>query len=555
MKQNAVQTANIKEVLRQFASDSYTPLDACDFTLYGVLTYFRTCNMDTFAKYGERFKELYADKEKIINDRVVFRQVYKILPHKKQECVMNLEYTIDHGPYDAQPQLIVHPSSAIPYARYKPQEMLTLLVREINKIKAYEGMLIGMFSEAMIEDVKKLVKKLYLKQFTGDVPILLFNGIEPELARPGKLTLHFAEKNLDRQLKEVEVGELIVEYLKPIFGHHGLNAFGRRISRGDTTNEEFLSCTIDSQTIDVIENDDKILLYSKKRGFVHYNSERIEISNKVTLQNVKRVQSQVAKEEQNEVEVVVSQNDITKDSVGEGVHLTSETIHISGHIADKAKLEARTLIIDGATHTGSSLFAHEATINRHKGVLRCHKATIKLLEGGEVHASYVHIDAALGGTVYADHVTLGTVKHHLKVYATQSITVEEVRGEDNKFVIDYRQIPIIKSRLEYIEEDIDELRYHLDEAKRFREQDVPKISKKIVALREEADTIKESSFHATVTLKNRQVGLNTITFALPKKKEITYKTREGMKYEPFRLERNADEDEVTLHPVGVTISL
>ncbi|MDX1295743.1 MAG: flagellar assembly protein A [Sulfurimonadaceae bacterium] len=553
MTTKPVQTAIIKQTVQQFASDSITPLDQCDFILHGVITYIKTCHMETFAKYTEKYKEEYSDTEKLVNDRVVFRQIYKISLQKKKTCELKLDYTIEPGDYNTQPQMIIKPTSMIPYERYKPQELFTLITREINKIKAWNGMIIGLFSEPMIQDIKKFVKQIYTKRFTDDVSILLFNGIEPELAKPSKLILHFQKKSQDRQISEVEVGELIVEYIKPVYGHNGINALGRRVSRGEAQNEPFMECEIDKATIEVSETDEMIKLYSKKRGFVHYEPKKIEISNKVTLENVKRVQSQVAKEEQNEVEVVITQDDITHDSVGEGVHLTSETIHISGHIADKAKLEAKKLIIDGATHTGAKLFAREAVINRHKGVVRCHKAEIKLLEGGEVHGTHVHIENALGGMVFAEQVTISNVRHHLKVFATESITIKNLTGEDNLFTIDYSKIPIMQSRLEYIEEDIDEQRYYLDEAKRHREKDIPKINKRINTLKEEIREIKESCFHATITIQNRLNGLNTIRFGLPKNKEISFRTKEGIKYEPFYLER--DEDDVTLQPVGVTLTL
>jgi len=548
-----VQTPDILKTLKEFASDTITPLAQCDFVLHGVTTYVKTCHADTFTKYDDALKARYADEELMIADRVVFRQLYKISLLKKRECVMNLEYEIDPGEEYIQPQLILKPTSAIPFARYKPQELFTLLVKEFNKIKAAQGMLIGMFSEPMIEDLKKLVKMIYTKQFTSPFPVLLFNGIEPELAHPSQLILHFQAREEDRQIIEVEEGELIVEYIKPVFGKNGINAFGKRVRVDDIENEPFLSSFIDPETIETVEDDERIRLFSKRRGFVQYTPNSIKIANQVTLKNVKRVQSQVASEEQNEVEVLITQNDIIEDSVGEGVHLTSESIHISGHIADKARLEAKKLVIDGATHNGAKLFAKEAVIHRHKGVLRCHKAQIKLLEGGEVHGSYVHVDTALGGTIYADHVTLTNVKHHLKIYATESITIETVSGEDNYFVIDYKQIPIIKSRLEYIEEDIDELRYHLDEAKRHREQDIPKISKQIAALKEEAERIRLSSFNAVITITNPLAGLNTIKFALPKNHEIVFRTREGMRYEPFRLKQH--DDTVTLLPVGLSVSL
>jgi hypothetical protein len=548
-----IQTINIEETLRQFASDSYTLLSECDFKLHGVYTYVKSDKMEAFGKYTGRLKEEYSRVEAIIEHHVIFRQVYKITLQKQQECDLFLDYEIEPGTYGTHPLMTVKTSSVFPFQRYKPQELFTLLVREINKIKARQGMMIGLFSDAMVEDLKKLVKQIYTRSFDQEVSILLFSGIEPELAMPSQLIMHFMQKNVDRQLKEVEVGELIVEYIKPIYGSNGLNAYGKQVTRGAAENEAFLKCEIDDATIETVEDERRILLYSKKRGFVHYRPERIEISNKVTMPTIKRVQSQVAKEEQNEVEVVITQNDITEDSVGEGVHLTSETIHISGHIADKAKLEAKQLIVDGATHQGAKLFANRAVINRHKGTLRCHYAEIRLLEGGEVHGSHVHVDAALGGTIYADHVTLGTVKHHLKVYATSSITVNALNGEDNRFVIDYRKIPIITSRLEYIEEDIDELRYYLEEAKRHREQDIPKINKRITELKGEIEEIRSCSFHATVTIKNRIPGLNIITFALPKNRELTYRTREGFQYDPFHLE--IKDETVTLKPVGLTASL
>ncbi len=548
-----IQTVNVAEALRQFASDSITPLAQCDFVLHGVHTYIKSCHMETFGKYGEKLRERYTDTDRLINDRVVFRQVYKISLLKSPETDVRLEYTLEPGPYATHPLLHIKSSSVIPKERYKPQQLFMLLLKEINKIKAREGMLIGLYSDAMIEDVKSLVKRIYTGQFTGEYTVLLFSGIEPEIARPSRLELHFEQKNVDRQLKEVEPGELLVEYSKPVYGRNGLNAYGKRVSSGNAENEPFLSCEIDDATVSVVDDANSVRLYSKKRGFVHYTPEHIEISNRLTLDTIKRVHSQVAKEEENEVEVHITQNDTTRDSVGEGVHLTSERIHVSGHIADKATVEAKHLVVDGATHNGARLFAREATVNRHKGMLRCHKAQITLLEGGEVHATHVNVETALGGSIYAEQVTLGVVRHHLKVYATDSITINSITGEDNAFVINYKKVPIVLRHLEYLDEDIDEQRYLLDEAKRHREEEVPKISKRIVAMRDEIEEIKHSSFNATVVIKHTVHGLNTITFSLPKNKEITYRTREGMSYEPFFLELH--EEYVTLQPVGVSVSL
>jgi hypothetical protein len=549
-----VQTAHVDATLRQFASDSFTPLAECDFILHGVYTYIKNCHMESFGKYTNALKERYRDGSQLINDRVTFRQVYKITLLRTRANDLVLDYALEYDPHRTHPILHLRTSSSIPRERYKPQDLFLLLVKEVNKIKAREGMLIGLYSEAMIQDIKKFVKRLYTGRFTSDYAILLFSGIEPELAAPSRLQLHFQRKNIDRQLKEVEAGELLVEFTKPVYGRAGLNAFGRRVSPGSVKNDPFLGCEIDDATIATAEDAQSIRLYSKKRGYVDYTPEQIEISNRLTLDTIKRVHSQVAKEEENEVEVVITQNDITQDSVGEGVHLTSERIHISGHIANRAKVEAKTLVVEGATHHGSHLYAHEAVINRHKGVLRCHRADVKLLEGGELHATHVHVETALGGCIYAKRVTLGNVRHHLKVYASDSIIISSINGEDNLFVIDYKKVPIVLSHLQYIEEDIEEQRYHLREAKRRRDKDAAdKTNKRIIALKTEIEEIRESSFGAAVTIKHTVRGLNTITFVLPERKTLTYRTREGTTYEPFFLETR--DETVTLQPVGASVTL
>jgi hypothetical protein len=353
-RQKIKQVVNIRQALREFASDTYTPIKECDFTLHGVATYIKTSGMEAFGKYNVKQREIYKDLERLINDRVVFRQMYQISLHHKTTCEIELEYTIEKDPYLTHPILMIEPTSIIPYKQYKPQELFNLLIKEINKIKALSGILVGIFSDAMVQDVKKLVKEIYTNQFKESASILLFSGIEPELAEPSELTFHFEDKNKDRQIKEVEVGELIVEYKKPVFGKNGLNAQGKQIHRGNFDNEEFLKCTVDEETIDRIEDDEQILLYSKKRGFVNYTRKLIEISNKVTMEKVKRVQSQITKEEQNEVEIVLTQNDINEDTVGEGVQLKSETIQSRALSLTRHNLKPKPWLSTGLPITAPS---------------------------------------------------------------------------------------------------------------------------------------------------------------------------------------------------------
>ena len=73
-------------------------------------------------------------------------------------------------------------------------------------------------------------------------------------------------------------------------------------------------------------------------------------------------------------------------------------------------IDAHTLKIDGITHKDSTQYTKTATIYTHQGVLRCHEANITLLDDGEVHATDVIIDTMIGGSIYAQNVTIKHLK-------------------------------------------------------------------------------------------------------------------------------------------------
>jgi hypothetical protein len=277
-----------------------------------------------------------------------------------------------------------------------------------------------------------------------------------------------------------------------------------------------------------------------------------DIDNKIRMRNLTRVQDSVAKKEDNNIEVIIAQSDSSVDSVGEGVELTSETIHITGHIGAKSTIKAVKLRIDGATHKDSYQEAKFAEINRHKGKLRCHSAKIKLLEGGEIHATNVEIDSSLSGTVYAENVTIGHVKSNLKVYASNSIKIKRVSGEDNLFKIDYQAIPTLMSKYNFISQEIEELKYKLESTKKHTPAKIPVIKDKIKELKEQQNKIVNGVKNANITITEPLRGLNTITFKIDNENELSFKT-DAKAYDSFYLVES--DDAITLHPTDKKILL
>ncbi|HEY9204156.1 MAG TPA: flagellar assembly protein A [Sulfurimonas sp.] len=538
-------TKNISATIEKFASENdRSPLEF-SFNINGVETYIKTVAEDTFVLYNEDIHDYYKDHDKLINEHVRIRQIYTITVKETPKKIVKLNYSINFSDNNVSPAIILHPESDIPYKKYKPKEIYLLLLKELNNIKALNGILINIFDTQMKEKLKAFVKYLYGGKFVKKIKIPLFNGVEPEVRRNSKLVMRFLQKETSHQVIEVDEGEVLVDFIKPVFGKNGLNAFGEIVNNDYLKNSEDLKCHVDKKSIEIVENEDKKIYKSRLKGYVHFDENNFYVDNKIKMEHLSRVQDSVAKDEANNIEVIISQNDTSLDSLGEGVELTSETIHINGHVGAKSTLRAVNLTIDGATHKDSSQEAKFATINRHKGRLRCHSAKITLLEGGEVHATNVEIENSLGGTVYAENVTIQNVKSNLKVYASNSITIKRVSGEDNLFKISYKDIPTLNSKYNFLAQEMEELKYKLEGALRHTPSDVPVLKEQINELKTEQEKIINCVKHAKISVQEPFRGLNTITFTFADGEELTYKTDEAA-YEPFYLVESGDY--ITLHP-------
>ena len=547
IKNKIIKTRDIKKALNIFAEENLILLSECDFVMDEIDTYIKSNNTASFELYSEDVQKSYMDKERILNEHIEFYQLYTITVMQNEKRELELEYTIDYSKYSTHPMLILSPDSKIPYKTCKPVDLLKKLFREFNKIKAYHKILINIFDEDMKKYLKLLVKYIYAEKFVKRVKIPLFNGIDPIITRPSKLIFWFQEKEHKSEVIEVKENEVLVEYKKPICGQNGLNAFGEHIDSAFFNNADDLHAKVDQDSIKIEENTKTKRYISKIDGYVHYNGKELLVDNCIKISEISRNRDVIDDLEDNSIEVIVTQNDTNRDTIKEGVTLVSERIHVDGFVGAKSRLEAITLEIDGATHQDSLQYAKYATINRHKGTLRCHEGKITLLEGGVVHATTINIDSSISGAVYAQDVTIRHVKNNLKVYASNSITIGLVSGEDNLFKINYKEVPVLQSKRKYIDNDIKELRYKLNQAKRHSLSKVEKFEKEIAALKKEKEDILNSYKNAKITVEKPFRGLNNIVFTIDDSHKIAYKT-DAKAYTPFYLE--IKENIITLHPVG-----
>ena len=546
-----IKTKHVKEALERYATDNLIPLSECDFRLNKVETLLKNSRNHEFEHYTQERLQEYLDRDKIINEHVEFSQIYTITAMHREVQELDLLYTIDFGRYATHPKLILSPDSKIPYKLYKPVEMLKLLYREFNKIKVYNEILIQLFDDPMKKTLKSFVKHLYAGKFTKKVKIPLFDGIEPIIARDSRVIYWFKEKENDGIVIEVDKDEILIEYKKPLYGRNGLNAHGKNIDSLYAQHSDDAHIEIDPKSVRIEEDKNSKRYISINRGYVHYDGVKLSVDNRLRLHEVSRNKHVIdSEDEENNIDVIVAQHDVTKDSIGEGVELISECIHVEGFVGAHSKLEALDLDIKGATHQDSKQYAKFAKVNRHKGTLRCHEAKIGLLEGGVVHATKVDVESSLGGQIYAQDVVIGHAKNNLKIYASNSITVRLVSGEDNIFKINYRDIPVLKSKITFIQEELDDLKYRLDQAKRFNRDDIKLLEDEIASLKIEEKKITESYKTATISVEQPFRGLNHIVFTIDEKNELHYKT-DAKAYLPFHLK--VEDEKITLLPPVISL--
>jgi hypothetical protein len=199
-----ISTKNIQRTLKEFASEHRYKLSSLDFTLLGVQTYFKNYQNKSYIKFHDNYKDEYKNAQKLIDDHVEFIQLYKIKIHAKKESELKLVYTLESGEFSTHPIMVISPDSKLPIHENSEHEFLKLIFNEINKIKAYNKMMVNTFSSCLVSDLKAFVVKLYKQGFTQNTSILLFEGIDPEISQASKVTCHYKEKSHKEKVVEVE---------------------------------------------------------------------------------------------------------------------------------------------------------------------------------------------------------------------------------------------------------------------------------------------------------------------------------------------------------------
>ena len=132
----------------------------------------------------------------------------------------------------------------------------------------------------------------------------------------------------------------------------------------------------------------------------------------------------------------------------------------------------------------------------------------------------------------------------MNIFASNSIRINNIIGINNTLTINYKNIPILDSKLDLIEDDIETLHSQLQEALRHNLSEVQNIKQKISDLISEKDSIQSSYKRAKIIITNGLKANNSIKFFIHDK-ELSFSSQ-AENYSTFKL--LIDSSTITLSP-------
>ena len=111
-------------------------------------------------------------------------------------------------------------------------------------------------------------------------------------------------------------------------------------------------------------------------------------------------------------------------------------LNIQGNVASGAKIKAEKLTIGGQTHQTSIIEAKTAQITIHHGTLIAEEANIDRLEGGKIIGDIINVKQAIGGEIIGKNIVIEELASNVLITASDTIEIKNLKGINNKFLID-----------------------------------------------------------------------------------------------------------------------
>lgn len=447
---NVVKTYNIAKEILSYASRCGIDSSELDFNILDQQTFTRKTggSDDNWVAIDDELSVRLMNDD-ILDPSFEIRQLYEIEIYQKlsDSLFADLNFSVGANSSKSKVYICIKKGSIVKYVPAFDRE----LRRFFNKVKARAGILTNIFDEPQDTIVARLSAKARVNgvlEFSSDETFLIAEAFEPIPTTNDEVIIRFEKRREVGELERVDhsdrgfirsvaKGDVLIEYIKARRGEAGRNCRGEYIGASDVVASSAPTFSVDPNTIDVQDDETHTLYIAKIDGYISKEGSNYTIKAEMDLSNIDfKTTGSIYAGVESGVVLNIKESGAENDAIGSGMVVEASEVIVEGNVGSNAKIFAKKVVILGQTHKSATIHADEIDINVHKGKAFGNSVKITRLEQGEVEGRRVNISQAMGGSVRAKDVAFEICSSKVRVVASNSITINKLKGDDNSFTID-----------------------------------------------------------------------------------------------------------------------
>ncbi len=551
-----VESENIPRELKSVAVANKLRVDELDFKILKVKTLYSDGKEEGWIEVDDAKLKMFDSEDFLLNENLKIKQSFKVDIHKK----------IDEEERPKLPDITLSGNKLLTriianikkdlHLKYFSQ-LEASIIEEINKKKIKAGVFVGVNDANLQREVKKIVAGVRVNGvLSEDHSFIVSQCIDPIAPINDDLIYHYKKKikkedahgrvDYSRRgyILAVDENECVIEYIKAKKGKAGRNCQGKYLAVAEPKVQHEVAISV-SENITKKEDEDRIKYISKKSGYVtEISPNSFDIDDQMEIDEISfRSTGSIETSMSSNVKINIKEADTLKDAIGPGMSVETSELNVDGNVGSGAKIKVNKLQIGGQTHKTSTIYAKEAHIVTHRGEITGEVISIDRLEGGKVIGDIVEIKQVIGGEIIAKSVLIDELVSNATIIASERIEIKELKGNNNKFLIDPTVTKEFNEQIEKINQEIKDLKIRLkpiptqlDDRKRLIDKTKPTVN----MVKEKIEELKNDGKTPPVTLvgkiKEFQLMVNNYNEMLKNYKEQKAKLQD----------LNSDLDEVQL---------
>lgn len=544
-----VDTTNVIKELKHVATSHHLKPTDLSFKLLKVSTFY-TDDKSENNEMGEEEMKLFLDDAFLLNPNVKFTQHYRVEIFKS-----NVKPSLEELPeinLSANKNLTKVVATVLKNHEIKYTSRLEeAMIEDINIKKIKAGILVGVREQNMHKEIKKLVANIRVNGIIDqNYTFVVAQGVDEVAPINDDLIFHYKKKvnakSVDGKVDyskrgyilAVEQDECIIEYIKPQIGTPGRNCRGIFLPVKEPRKTNDIPISITSNIVKK-ENETSVKYIANRGGYVNFEKGMYDIQDQMEINEISfRSTGSIDANVLSNIKINIKEKDILKDAIGAGMSVETTELVVQGNVGSGAKIKAKIVDIGGQTHQSAYIESEKITIAVHRGEANGEDITIDRLEGGRVFGDKVYVKQMIGGEIVAKTIKIDNLMSNAKLTASEIIEITELKGNNNKFIIDpsvtkefNEQIEDINKKLQKLEEELKAFPRQLSVKKELIEKNKPMaemVKEKILELKRSGVEPPVTLFAKIKDFQEKVVEYNALLQTFKDKKEYLHELQKEL---------------------------